>query len=102
MNFDKYSYYLGMTFAFIECVVNDAKEIAFTHPLLLSEYTDLKSVTEQMVKENNIHIYWDHLPTKIIGILYKYEESILKYKKLRETSNPIDHFDNYKDLLGYD
>lgn len=101
MKFDKYSYYLGMTFAFVECVSNDAKEIALTHPLSYEEFKVLKEYNEKIVFENQLHLYWDTIHNKTIGVIYKYEESIIKYVALRKHFNVIENFDKFKDLLGY-
>lgn len=101
MKFDKYSYYLGMTFAFTECVLNDAKEIALTHPLPLAEHLLLKEIQEKIVVENGCKLYWDDYQDNIVGVIYKYEESITTYLDLRHQYNLEDNFENFKNILGY-
>lgn len=102
MNMNKASYYLGMTFAFVECVCNDAKEIALTHPLSENEFSELKELNEKIIHENQLHVYWDTTYEHHIGIIYKYNESLQKYIELRQNFNIIDHFEAFKSLLGYD
>ncbi|MFI3284064.1 MAG: hypothetical protein R3Y57_03160 [Erysipelotrichaceae bacterium] len=101
MKIDRNSYYLGMTFAFVECVLNDAKEIALTHPLTTQEYDEEHHLHEQIIHENGLFVYWDDVLGRKSGIIYKYEESIQAYLTLRKQYNIIDHFEQFKALLSY-
>ncbi len=101
MKYDKTSYYLGMTFAFVECVVNDAKEMALTAPLSKEEYTLQKHLHERIVEENHLHIFWDQINETYVGIIYKYPNTILEYMHLRKQHTVFDNFTVFKPLLSY-
>lgn len=101
MKYNRHSYYLGMTFAFVECVLNDAKEVALTHPLPQIEHDELKEIQEKIIFENGCKLYWDTTQNTIVGVIYKYYESLAKYLELRKNYDLINDFNEFKPLLGY-